>query len=350
MKDYYAILGVGEAATREDVKKAFRSLAHKYHPDKKGGDEKKFKEVTEAYSILSDEQKRAQYDARRRGGYSGSGFGGGFSGGFDPSQFNMDGVNIEDIFGDFADLFGGGRKQRRGRDMSLELRVPFKEAIFGTERTVVIKKQSACDTCGGTGGAPKSEWITCQTCDGKGQVKEVHRTVLGNMQRVRTCEVCAGQGKVPKEKCTTCTGRGVVTKDEEIRVRVPAGTHDGATVRMQGRGEAIFQGPPGDLYVSIRVEGDKRFVREGSTLITGLTITPSEALLGVTKDVETLDGVEKVTIRPLGEGADVIHLPGKGVPHGRGRGELLVEVIVEYPKKLSKKARELAEDLQKEGV
>lgn len=348
MKDYYAILGVAETATREDVKKAFRSLAHKYHPDKQGGDEKRFKEVTEAYSILSDEQKRAQYDARRRSGFGGgSGFAGGA--GFDPSQFNMD-VNIEDIFGDFADLFGGGRRQRRGRDMSLEMRMTFKEAIFGTERTVVIKKQSACDTCGGTGGAPKSEWVTCTTCDGKGSVKEVQRTVLGSMQRVRTCEVCAGHGKTPKEKCSTCTGRGVVTKDEEIRIRVPAGSHDGATVRMEGRGEAIFRGTPGDLYVSIRVEKDKRFVREGSTLITGLTIKPSEALLGVTKEIESLDGMETVVVPPLGEGSDVIRIPGKGVPTGRGRGELLVEVIVEYPKKLSKKAKELATELQKEGV
>jgi len=231
MKNYYDILGIDKKASKDEIKKAFRALAHKYHPDKKGGNAEKFKEANEAYSVLSDDQKRAQYDTYGQTFTGGNG--GGFSGswedimrqagqsGFDfsgfangaQSGFSAEGFDLGDIFGEF---FGGGRrtKTKRGRDISIDIELNFEEAVFGVDRTILLNKISVCQTCDGTGGKKGTEQITCQTCNGKGKIREMKRSIFGSIEMTRTCEVCAGSGKVPKEKCTICDGLGILKKEE----------------------------------------------------------------------------------------------------------------------------------------
>lgn len=355
MKDYYAILGITKDASEEDIKKAFRTLAHKYHPDKKGGDEAKFKEVSEAYAVLSDKKKRAQYD--QFGAYAPGG-GQGFSG-FDFNNFarNFQGFqggngqafefDLGDIFGE---MFGGGHRQRRGRDISMDIEVPFRDAVFGTERRVLISKVGACDTCSGTGAKKGSSMTSCTSCNGKGQIRETRNTFFGAMATTRTCPACKGRGEVPKEPCTTCRGEGVHKKQEEIHVVIPAGVEDGEMVRMPGRGEAAQGVPPGDLYVKLHVRADKNFTRDGNNLVTALDIKLSDALLGNSHEIETLDGGVKLDIPAGIEHGEMVRVRGKGIPYGRGsRGDLLVRVNILFPKKLSRGAKEAVEKLRSEG-
>ena len=353
-KDYYKTLGVEKNASQDEIKKAFRTLAHKHHPDK-GGDEKKFKEASEAYQVLSDEKKRGEYDTYGSagpgqgfgGGQGGGGFGG-FQGGFSSQGF--DGVDLNDIFGDF---FGGGRRAeaRRGRDIAVDLQVLFSEAVFGVEHKVRITKTSACDTCDGNGAKPGSKMKECSQCKGSGRVQENVRTILGTFAQERECTVCHGAGKIPEEKCTTCKGAGVVRKEQEITIRVPAGIQNGEQVRLTGAGEAIQNGVAGDLYVRIHVGQHKIFKREGANLSMPLQVKLTDALLGAIYPIETLDGKIELKIPRGVSSGEVLRVREKGVPfNGKHRGDLLIKLEVKTPTKLSRNAEKLIDDLRKEGL
>lgn len=355
-KDYYHILGVQKSASEDEIKKAFRTLAHKYHPDKKGGDEAKFKEVSEAYAVLSDKKKRAQYD--QYGAYTGGG-GQGF-GGFDFSNFAQgfegfaqNGQGVEFDLGDiFGEMFGGGgRRTRRGRDISMDLEISFHDAVFGTDRRVLISKIGQCDTCEGTGAKKGSGMQSCANCNGKGQVRETRNTFFGNFATVRTCPTCKGRGEVPKEACAVCHGEGVMKKQEEVHAVIPAGVENGEMIRMPGKGEAMPGGPAGDLYVKIHVKADKLYTREGNNLVTALSVKLTDALLGGEYTIKTLDGDTTLSVPQGVSQGEFLRIRGKGVPYGRGsRGDILVRIDIEFPKKLSKVAKEAVEKLRSEGI
>jgi len=357
MKDYYQILGVQKGASEDDIKKAFRVLAHKYHPDKKGGDEAKFKEASEAYAVLSDSKKRAQYD--QFGAYAPGGGAG--PGGFDFADFaknfqgfdGFQGQGVEFDIGDiFGDIFGGGsRRARRGRDISMDIEVPFRDAVFGTERRVLISKVASCDACSGTGAKKGSATTSCSSCNGKGQVRETRNTFFGAVSTTRTCPNCKGRGQIPKEECDVCSGDGVVKRQEEVHVVVPAGIENGEMIRMPGRGEAIAGGPSGDLYVKLHVKQDKLFTREGNNLMTALTVKLTDALLGAEYRIQTLDGETALAIPQGVTQGEMLRIRGRGVPYGRGtRGDLIVRIDIDFPKKLSRAAKEAVEKLRKEGI
>lgn len=356
MKDYYQILGVEKTASDEEIKKAFRKLAQKYHPDKKGGDEAKFKEVSEAYAVLSDKKRRAQYDlagqgfngANGPGGFDFSQFTNGF-GGFQGS-FNGQEFDIGDIFGEF---FGGATtaRSRRGRDISIDIELAFREAVFGAERRVLISKIGICDVCNGVGAEKGSKTITCSTCGGKGDIHETRNTFFGAFTSARTCPKCHGKGTIPEKACHKCHGEGVVRREEEIVISVPAGVEDGEMIRMPGRGEASPGGVSGDLYVKLHVKQDAMFTREGNNLMTVLKIRLSDALLGGSYTIKTLDGDETIQIPEGVSHGEVIRVRGRGIPAGRGsRGDILVRIEIELPKKLSREARAIVEKLKAEGL
>ncbi len=364
-KNYYDILGIDKKASKDEIKKAFRKLAHQYHPDKKGGDADKFKEVNEAYSVLSDDSKRAQYDtygqtfAGGQGGAGFDGFGGTQGGwqdfaeqfrnaGFDFSGASGQAWDIGDIFGEF---FGGGRaRENRGRDISIDIELAFEEAVFGVERSVLLSKVSVCNTCSGSGAQKSSELIDCKQCNGKGKIREVKRSILGSVEMTRACEECLGKGKVPKEKCSECRGAGVYKKQEEIKIRVPSGISDGEMIRLSGAGEAVRGGRNGDLYIKIHVKAHKVFRKEGADLVMYLDIKLSDALLGAEYKIATLDGEASLKI-PEGAGfGEILRIKGKGVPEGGKRGDILVHLRIHLPKKLSKESKGLVEKLKKEGV
>jgi molecular chaperone DnaJ len=353
-KDYYKTLGVEKGASFDEIKKAFRRLAHQHHPDK-GGEEQKFKEVNEAYQVLSDEKKRAAYDTYGDAGAQGFGE---QSTGFDPSQFGgfgaqgFDGVDLNDIFGEF---FGGGRRstprKRRGRDISIDLELPFRDAIFGVTRKVAITKTSSCLTCGGSGAKSGATMKACATCHGKGSIEETKRSFLGVFSQMRECAVCTGTGKISEEKCASCKGRGALRRETEFTITVPAGVHDGETMRLSGAGEAVQNGTQGDLYMKIHVTPDKVFRREGQNLVMHLMVKFTDAILGVEQLVETLDGNINVSIPKGVSSGEVLRVKGKGVPTGvKHRGDLLVNIEVKTPTKLSRHALNLVEELKKEGV
>lgn len=364
MKNYYETLGVPKSASEEEIKSAFRKLAHKYHPDKKGGDEKKFKEVSEAYAVLSNKKKRTEYDAYGRT-FADGGPSGGFRG-FDFSDFSagggqagfgfqgFGGQNVEFDLGDiFGEFFGGGspRARSRGRDISIDIELPFREVVFGTERRVLIAKTSVCTLCGGTGAAKGSKIVSCTTCNGKGDIRETRNSFFGTFSSVRTCPRCHGKGEVPEKLCEICRGEGVARREEEIRVVVPAGVSDGEMIRMPGRGEMAPGGGAGDLYVKLHIKPDPDFSREGNNLITALPIKLTDALLGGEYRIRTFEGEETLRVPAGVAHGEVIRVRGKGIPYGRGlRGDLLVRVDIEFPKKLSKTARDLVEKLRSEGL
>lgn len=354
-KNYYDVLGVDKSASKEEIKKAFYKLASKYHPDKKDGDEAKFKEVNEAYQILSDDKKRKEYDTYGQT-FNGQGpYGAGGFGGFNASDF----ADMQFDFGDLGDMFGdifggfGGTRTKRGRDISLEIDVTFKESIFGTERNVLINKVGTCDTCEGSGAKKGSEMITCTTCNGQGKIHDVKRTFMGNFQTVRTCENCHGKGKIPKERCNDCRGAGILNKREEIHIEVPAGISNGEMIRMTGMGEAVSGGQTGDLYIRINVQADKSWKREGNDLVIKHSIKLTDALLGVKQSIEGLDGAIDIDI-PAGVSAgEVLRVKARGVPHvhdSKKRGDVLVKLDIAMPKKLSKKAMDYVEKLKDEGL
>ena len=353
-KDYYEILGVNKGASKDELKKAYHKLAHKYHPDKNKGDDSKFKEVNQAYQTLSDDQKRSQYDRFGADGPQGfnpnqGGFGGfDFSGAQGGMEFDMG--DLGDIFGDF--FGGGGRRQaKRGRDISTEIDLSFQESIFGVKRTILLSKQSICDICKGTGGKPGAKMDTCKTCNGNGQVREMKRSILGTFETRKTCDTCHGQGKTPTEKCGECHGKGVRTKQEEIDINVPAGINAGEMVRMTGLGEAVQGGQAGDLYIKINVRSHGTFKRDGLNLTLDLPIKLTDALLGMTYNLKTLEGnmVEVKIPEGINHG-ELLRVRGKGVPSGRGRGDIIIRIQIDMPKKLSKKSKETIEKLKEEGI
>jgi len=358
-KDYYEILGVEKGASQDEIKKAFRKLAHQYHPDKNKGDDSKFKEANEAYQTLSDEKKRAQYD---QFGQSFPGGAGGFDpsaagfGGFDFSGFqNANGFDMGDLGDIFSDFFNGGmggrQQARRGRDISTELTIPFADSIFGTVRKILITKTSTCSDCSGTGGKPGAKQASCSQCNGKGQVRETRRSLLGTFTTTRECDVCHGAGTIPSETCANCKGVGVKRQEEEIEIRIPAGIESGEMIRLTGKGEAVRKGTAGDLYIKINVTADKHFRRERDNLLMDMEVKLSEALLGAERTIETLDGAVTIAIPEGIASGTQLRVKEKGVPNNRGkRGDLLVRVTVKIPTKLSKKATEAAKILSEEGI
>ncbi len=352
-KDYYEVLGIDKKASKEDIKKAFHKLAHKFHPDKSSGDADKFKELSEAYSVLSDDKKRAEYDSYGQT-FGGNGAGG-FNGaqGFDFSQFqdifqNGFGFDFGDTMGDF---FGGGGGSHRGRDISIDLEISFKESVFGTKREVLLAKVGTCDTCHGTGGKPGTSLETCNVCGGKGRVHETQNSIFGQITMQRACSTCHGTGKIPKDKCATCHGNGVLRKQEEINISVPAGIEGGEMIRLTGQGEAAVGGASGDLYVKIHVTPDKRYKKDGFNIVSDLSVKLSDALLGSDYKVETLDGTETITVPAGVTHGETLTVKGKGIPNGRGkRGDFVVKVKINLPQKLSKTAKSLIEKLKEEGI
>ncbi len=358
-KDYYKTLGVEKTATQDEIKKAFRKKAHKYHPDKKTGDEAKFKEVNEAYQVIGDENKRKQYDQFGSNFEQQGGFGGGMGwedfmnatrgqGGFD-----FGGADMGDIFGEMFG-FGGGRRrnrQARGRDVQVDVQLDFSEAVFGVEKDINLTKNNACDVCSGDGAEPGTDFDTCSTCNGNGQVTRVQRTILGAMQTAAPCGDCQAKGKTPKSKCKHCDGIGIVRDHSNYTVKIPAGIDDRQSIRLTGKGEYPGAGgAPGDLYVVVHVKEDKRFTREGFDIYTESHISYPQAVLGDKIKIDTVDG-EKTLVIPAGtQSHQQFRLKGLGVPHvnGNGRGNHFTKVIVDVPKKLSKQGKKLLNELKEE--
>ncbi len=353
MNDYYKILGLERGASKDEVKKAFRKMAAKYHPDKKTGDEEKYKEVTEAYAVLGDDKKKAEYDTYGHSFAGAGGAGGQGFGGFDFSGFQGAGgqgfeFDLNDLFGNFG--FGGAGRQQRGRDVSIDINLNFKESIFGVKRQVLLTKTNSCDECSGSGAKKGTEMETCSTCSGQGKVREQRQSIMGSFTTVRECTVCSGQGQIPKEKCEVCAGAGVAKGQEEIEINIPSGINDGEVIRMTGRGEAVSNGQTGDLYIKVHVEAHDTIKRNGSTLTTTLPIKLTDALLGNTYKVTTLDGEVEIKIPAGIAHGELLRIKDKGVPNGSGRGDFMVKVSIETPKKLSKKAQKLVEELRDQGI
>jgi molecular chaperone DnaJ len=358
-KDYYKILGISRNASKDEIKKAYRKLAHKYHPDKSEGDESKFKEASEAYSVLSDDKKRAEYDAYGRvfsseGGnpYGGAGFGGfDFQGAGSGYNSGWQEFDLGDIFNEFGDIFGGGRRNRRGRDISIDIQIDFKDSVFGTERKVLINKTSKCSPCQGTGAEQGSKLITCSMCEGGGKIRDTRKTIFGSFTHTSTCPTCKGSGKKPENQCKKCSGEGVIHTQEEVSIRIPSGIENGEMIRLSGMGEAISQGESGDLYVKVHVRPDSSFTKQGADLVTDLYIKITDAILGNIYAVETLDGEIDVKIPAGISHGEMLRIKGKGVPMNEGkRGDILIRIHITIPTKVSRKAKKIFEDLREEGI
>ena len=357
-RDYYEVLGVDKNASADEIKKAFRRLAVQHHPDKDSGDEAKFKEINEAYEVLKDSEKRKRYDQFGHAGVGGASGGPGGGGAYDFSGggFNFNGQNINFDFGDgglgdiFGSFFGGGPRKhnRRGRDVETVVDLTFEEAVFGVEKTLNLNLEAICEHCDGKGAEPGYDLKTCPTCKGSGQVVTSVRTILGNIQQTQACNDCHGTGKKPEKNCSVCDGRGVKRKEQKVELKIPAGIDDGATVRLREYGEAVQNGPKGDLYVHIRVKPHKKFTREGDIIISHETVDMVTAALGGEIVVDTVDG--QVTMRvPEGtQGGTDFKLSGHGVPHIKSdsRGPHIITLDVQTPTKLSKKQRELLEQFR----
>ncbi len=351
-RDYYEILGVQKGASDDEIKKAFRRLAVKYHPDKEGGDEAKFKEASEAYEVLKDSSKRQRYDQFGHAGVGGNGGGGGnpfegfggVGGQGQSANFDFGDLGFGDIFSSF---FGGGQqrqqRERRGRDVETRVEVSFEQAVFGTEVDLRLNLEDTCDHCKGKTVEPGYELKTCETCKGSGQVVNVTRTIFGNIQQASICPTCQGRGKVPEKVCTVCHGKGTQKKEQDITLKIPAGIDDGATIRLREHGEALANAPKGDLFVSVRVKSHKHFTREGDLILSQEHITMAEAALGTEINVATVDGPVRMKVPAGTQSGTDFKLSNHGVPHMRGstRGAHIVTVIVDIPTKLTKTQQEL---------
>jgi molecular chaperone DnaJ len=360
-KDYYQILGVSRSASAEEIKQAYRKLAHKHHPDK-GGDEKKFKEINEAYQILSDQEKKSQYDnfGRTFEGSGAEGFGGwdfssawGNKEGFD---FDLGDIGIEDIFGEMFGFGTGGRKKdiKKGKNIEVAVELDLEDVLKSKERVISLQKNVVCSRCQGVGAEPGTQVKECFSCRGKGQVQQIQRTPLGSFTRIATCPECGGEGFKAEKPCNVCKGEGRVKTREDIKIFIPAGVDTNQVIKVEGKGEAgKKKGKPGDLFVRIYIRKHPLFERKGDDLYAILPITFSQAALGGEKEITTLEGSRIVLDIPAGsESGKVLRLSGKGVPYfsGQGRGNLYVQLEVKTPKKLSKKQKELLEELKKEGI
>ena len=351
-QDYYELLGVSKGASDDEIKKAFRKLAVKYHPDKEGGDETKFKEINEAYEVLKDKQKRQRYDQFGHagvGGAAGGGAGGnpfaGFSGQGQNINFDFGEGGMGDLFGDLFGFGGGRRSQRpnRGRDVETNITLTFEEAVFGVEKKVSLNLDVKCKHCHGNGAEPGFDMKECPTCRGSGQEVKVVNTLFGAIQQATTCHTCHGSGKVPEKNCIECDGRGVLREKQDINIKVPAGVDEGSAIRLSGRGEAIQGGESGDLYVGIHVKPHKKFTREGDLILSEESISMIDAALGTEIEVDTVDGPLTMKVPAGTQSGTDFKLSGHGIPHlrGNGRGAQIVTVRVETPTNLSRKQKEL---------
>jgi molecular chaperone DnaJ len=353
-RDYYEVLGVSKSASADEIKKAFRRLAVQHHPDKQGGDETKFKEINEAYEVLKDQSKRQRYDQFGHAGVGGNGSGAGGGnpyegfGGFGNGQgfeFNFGDGGLGDIFGSFFGGGAGGQQQRqaRGSDVATELELTFEESIFGVEKDLSITLEDICDHCNGSTVEPGYELKTCPTCKGSGQQVRIMNTMFGAIQQATVCSTCKGRGKIPEKACTVCKGRGTKRKKQNIKLKVPAGVDEGATIRLRGHGEAIANGAKGDLYVNIRVKPHKKFIREGDLILSDEHVGMVDAALGTEIDVETVDGTVRMKVPAGTQSGTDFKLSGHGVPHLRNpkRGDHIVTIHVDTPTKLTKKQKEL---------
>lgn len=367
-KDYYKMLGVDKGASKEEIKQAFRKLAHQHHPDK-GGDEKKFKEINEAYSVLSNDEKRRQYDQ--------------FGSSFDQAGFNGAGMSWEDIFrnyqsqgqnaefdlGDifggssFSDIFsqffggngGGGRRARRekGKDVVVDMEITLEDAFAGVEKEISLKKYDICRRCKGTGGEPGSGKKKCPECEGAGQIQQVKRTVFGTFSQIITCPKCFGEGELNEKECKECKGAGRVNEIEEIKIDLPAGVDNEQTIKISGRGEAAKRGGvSGDLYVRVHLRPHKIFTRKRDDIYYDAEIKFSQAALGDKIEIPTLEGDLKLKIPAGTEGGKVFRLSAKGMPrlNSYGRGDQYVRIHIKVPQKLSRKEEDLIEKLKEEGL
>jgi molecular chaperone DnaJ len=364
-KNYYDVLGIDKNASEADIKKAFRKLARKYHPDVNRDDPKtseaKFKEVNEAYSVLSDETKRAQYDqyghsAYTQGATSGGGPGAGGFGGFGGFSSNGGGAGgLGDMFDMFFGGQGGGRRSNgpeRGADLRYDLDLSFVDAAFGVETEIQVPKQETCDHCDGTGAEPGSKVETCPTCHGSGQEQVVQNTPFGQMVNVRTCHTCHGTGKLISKKCSVCKGEGTVKVRRKIKVKIPAGVDSGSRLRVTSEGEPGKRGGgKGDLYVYIYVRNHPTFTRQGNEVVSEQSITFAQAALGCTIPVETLDGKVELKIPAGTQTGTIFRMKGRGIPYLRSekRGDHHVVVKIITPKKLTEKQRELLRQFAREG-
>ncbi len=347
-RDYYEVLGVDRGADDATIKKAYRQLAKKYHPDMNPGDaeaEKKFKEASEAYTILSDPQKKAQYDQFGHAAFEQGGGGGGFGG------FDFNGGDMGDIFGDiFGDLFGGGRSRRtnngpmKGANLRTRVNLTFEEAVFGCEKQIELTLQDECTTCHGTGAKPGTNPETCPKCGGKGQVVYTQQSLFGTMRNVQTCPDCNGSGKIIKDKCTSCHGSGYTSSKKKIAVTIPAGIDDGQSIRIREKGEpGVNGGPRGDLLVEVNVARHPIFQRQDMNIFSTAPITFAQAALGGEVRISTVDGDILYEVKPGTQTDTKVRLKGKGVPSLRNksvRGDHYVTLVVQVPTKLNEEAKE----------
>lgn len=348
-RDYYEVLGVDKNADDAALKKAYRVLAKKYHPDMNPGDaeaEKKFKEASEAYAVLSDPEKRRQYDQFGHAAFEGGAGGAGGFGGFDFSG------DMGDIFGDiFGDLFGGGRRRgpangpMQGSNLRASIRISFEEAIFGCEKELDINLKDECETCHGTGAKPGTTPTTCPKCGGKGQIVYSQQSLFGMVQNVQTCPDCRGTGKIIKDKCSACGGTGYTSSRKKIQVSVPAGIDNGQSIRIRGKGEpGVNGGPRGDLLVEVVVSGSPQFARQDLDIFSSVDISFAQAALGGDQRIATVDGDVIYTIKPGTKSGTRVRLKGKGVPSLRNknmRGDHYVTLNVAVPTRLSEEAKRL---------
>jgi molecular chaperone DnaJ len=355
-RDYYEVLGIRKDASADEIKKAFRKAAIEHHPDK-GGDETKFKEINEAYEVLKDTDKRKRYDQFGHAGVGGAGGGspfegfGGFGGGGQEMHFDFGDLGLGDIFSSF---FGGqsgpsSRRQSRGRDVETNVEISFEQAVFGTEVELRLNLEDVCEHCKGRTVEPGYELQICQTCKGSGQVLNVTRTIFGNIQQASICPKCSGRGKVPEKVCSVCHGKGTQRKVQQVTLKIPAGIDDGNTIRLHQHGEAIADGPKGDLYVNIRVKPHKKFTREGLIILSEETVNMVDAALGTEIEVETVDGPIVMKVPAGTQSGTDFKLSNHGVPHPKTktRGAHIVTILVETPTKLTKKQQELLQEFKR---
>lgn len=355
-RDYYDILGVKKDASPDEIKKAFRRAAIEHHPDR-GGDEAKFKEINEAYEVLKDTDKRKRYDQFGHAGVGGAAggnpFGGGFggAGGAQNVNFDFGDLGLGDIFSSFfgGGAPGGGRpRQARGRDIEAGVEISFEQAVFGTEADLQLHVEDTCEHCKGTTAEPGYELKTCDQCKGTGQVVNMTRTIFGNIQQAAVCPKCKGAGKVPEKVCSVCKGKGTKPSRQTIQLKIPAGIDDGATIRLREHGEAIANGPKGDLYVNVRVKPHKKFTREGDLILSEEHVDMVGAALGAEIEVDTVDGPVRMKVPEGTQSGSDFKLSNHGVPHLKGgsRGAHIVTIVVDTPTKLSRRQKELLKELQ----
>ena len=364
-RDYYEVLGVNKTATDEELKKAYRKLAKKYHPDANPDNKKeaeaKFKEVNEAYETLSDPQKRRMYDQFGHDGPQGFGGAGGPFGGGNYYSYSTSGFDGFSDFGDLGDIFssffGGGartgarqqRGPRKGADLNLNLEITFEEAFLGVEKQISITRPEVCDVCHGSGARPGTTVSKCTVCNGTGTVKQVQNTILGQMQTTRTCTNCHGKGEVIKEPCDNCKGKGTVRKQPKIRVKIPAGIDDNQTVVLKGEGEPGEKGgPKGDLYITVRIKKSSIFTRQGTTVLCDIPITITQATLGANLKIPMVDGTTETYTIPEGTQTGTkftIREKGFKSLNSSAKGNFVFTVVVQTPKRLNKEQRELIEKL-----